>query len=215
MLAFEFSEEQPSILCLAAHCDDVEIGCGGALLHFIERRSDLHIDIEILCSDEQRGNESQNAARELLSGAGSWNLNLQSFPDGRLPYCGLEIKEYFAALGARYSPDLVITHYRRDLHQDHRMIGELTWQTFRNHPILEMEIPKFDGGLDPPNTYIPLSLELVEKKLDVLSTHFASQQSKTWFKADTFKGLMAIRGVECRSDSGFAEAFHGAKTIIT
>lgn len=202
------------VLCLGAHSDDVEIGCGATILDLIERYPALSIDWVVLCSDPERKAEAESSAASFLNGCTSSSITVESFRDGYLPYTAVEVKEFFARLGTQHDPDLILTHYRGDLHQDHRFIGELTLQTFRNHLTLEYEIPKYDGDLDPPNLYVPVSKEAAGKKTDLLIQHFGSQRSKSWFSRDTFKGLMRIRGIECKSPSGLAEAFHCAKVSV-
>ncbi len=202
------------VLCLGAHSDDVEIGCGATILDLIQRYPGLSIVWVVLCSDPERRAEAESSAAAFLEGSGSSSVTVESFRDGYLPYTGAAVKEFFAELGARHHPDLILTHYRKDLHQDHRFIGELTLQTFRNHLMLEYEIPKYDGGLDAPNVYFPVSAEAAKKKVDLLIEHFGTQRSKSWFTRDTFDGLMRIRGIECKAQSGLAEAFHCAKATV-
>ena len=196
------------LLCLGAHSDDIEIGCGATILDLVGRYPGLGVDWVVLCSDAEREAEARSSAASFLDGCEESQVIVQAFRDGYLPYTAVEVKEFFAQLGSRFNPDLILTHYRRDLHQDHRFVGELTLQTFRNHLTFEYEIPKYDGGLDPPNLYFPVSAGAARKKTDLLMQHFGSQRSKAWFTPDTFDGLMRVRGVECKSESGLAEAFH-------
>ncbi len=202
------------LLCLGAHSDDIELGCGATILDLVERYPGLWVDWVVLCSDAEREEEAKSSAESFLDGCGGSEVTIKTFRDGYLPYTAVEVKEFFAQLGAELDPDLILTHYRGDLHQDHRLVGELTLQTFRNHLILEYEIPKYDGGLDAPNLYFPVSAEAARKKTDLLIQHFGSQRSKSWFTRETFDGLMRIRGIECKSESGLAEAFHSAKARV-
>lgn len=202
------------VLCLGAHSDDVEIGCGATILDLIQRYPGLSIDWVVVCSDPERKAEAESSAASFLEGSGQSSVTVESFRDGYLPYIAVEVKEYFAGLAKKHDPDLILTHYRSDLHQDHRFIGELTLQAFRNHLTLEYEIPKYDGGLDAPNVYFPVSTDAAKKKTDLLMQHFGTQRSKSWFTPDTFDGLMRVRGIECKSESGLAEAFHCFKAIV-
>jgi LmbE family N-acetylglucosaminyl deacetylase len=199
------------LLCLGAHSDDIEIGCGATILDLVGRYQGLSVDWVVLCSDAEREGEAKSSAASFLDGCEGSEVIVKTFRDGYLPYTAVEVKEFFAQLGAQLNPDLILTHYRGDLHQDHRFVGELTLQTFRNHLTFEYEIPKYDGGLDAPNLYFPVSAAAARKKTDLLIQHFGSQRSKSWFTPETFDGLMRIRGVECKSESGLAEAFHCAK----
>ncbi len=202
------------LLCLGAHSDDIEIGCGATIVDLIARYPDLTIDWVVLCSNAGREAEAKSSAKSFLEGCARSTVIVKAFRDGYLPYTAVEVKEFFAQLGSKLDPDLILTHYRGDLHQDHRFVGELTLQTFRNSLALEYEIPKWDGGLDPPNLYFPVSAEAARKKTDLLIQHFGSQRSKSWFTRDTFDGLMRLRGIECKSTSGLAEAFHCAKASL-
>lgn len=218
MLELQFSRPGAplSILCIGAHSDDIEIGCGGALLRWLAERSGTQVRWVVLSSGAaggQRADEARASAREWLPENGG-EVEIGPFRDAYMPWQGAEVKDYFEGLAKRVQPDLVLTHQRGDLHQDHRLIGELTWNTFRNHLILEYEIPKYDGGLVQPTFYVPLAAEVVTRKIDRLMKHFGSQRSKRWFDAEVFRGLMRLRGMECNSPSGYAEAFHVAKIVL-
>ncbi len=204
--------ERPTVLCLGAHCDDIEIGCGGTLLRLRERTPGAQIHWVTFSGDEQRRYEAAESARRFLGREGAERAQSFGFRDGFLPFEGARVKECFEALARELDPDLIFTHALGDRHQDHRLVGELTWNTWRNHPILEYEIPKYEGDLGQPNAYVALHPELAERKIKTLLEVYPSQGSRTWFDAETFRGLLRLRGVECRST--FAEAFHARKLRI-
>jgi LmbE family N-acetylglucosaminyl deacetylase len=200
-----------SLLCLGAHCDDVEIGCGGTVLRLVEANPGLHVDWLVLASDEQRATEARASAARFLAGAASSTVEVLSFRASYFPYTGGEIKDVFEELKGRTQPDLVLTHWGGDAHQDHRLVSELTWNTFRDHLVLEYEVPKYDGDVGRPNVFVQLDEAHVERKVATILESFASQADKHWFDADAFRGLMRLRGIECASPSGLAEAFHARK----
>lgn len=201
------------ILCIGAHCDDIEIGCGGLLMRLSRAFPSIEVTWFIASAPADRLLESSHAAQRLLAGIRAHDIQAESFPDGELPYAGTEIKRCMRKLGERQAVDLVLTHSLEDAHQDHRFLAELTWQTFRDHLILEYEIPKYDGDLGPRNWFVPLERQVAEGKIECLLDSFASQRAKPWFDAETFRGLMRLRGIECRAPSGFAEAFRLRKGI--
>jgi LmbE family N-acetylglucosaminyl deacetylase len=204
-----------TVLCLGAHCDDIEIGCGGALIELAERFPGLRFEWVVFSGDEQREAETRAAADRIMSAAAGCRIELLRFRESHFPYNAALLKESIESIKLRVAaPQLIFTHFLHDRHQDHRAIAELTWNTFRNHTILEYEIPKFEGDLAHPNVYFPLSPSTVERKIDVLMRCFPSQLSRTWFDEDLFRGHMRLRGVECNSPSRFAEAFHGRKLTI-
>ena len=203
------------ILCLGAHSDDIEIGCGGTILRLLAEHPALEVQWVVLSGNERRAAEARCAASLFLADAVSPAVRVCSFRDGFFPYIGGEIKELFEELKAGPTPDLVFTHYGRDLHQDHRVVSELTWNTFRDHVILEYEIPKYDGGLGSPNVFVPLDDEVRARKVEYLMRAFGTQRDKRWFTADTFQGLMRLRGVECASPVGSAEAFFARKLVLS
>lgn len=213
-LELEQLTEGGQVLCLGAHSDDVEIGCGATILDLIRRYPRLSFHWVVLCSSPERKAEAEASSASFLEGCATSSVEVMAFRDGYLPYTAIEVKEFFAELGRAHDPDLILTHYRGDLHQDHRFIGELTLQTFRSHLTLEYEVPKYDGGLEPPNLYVPVSRDAAKKKTELLMQHFGTQRSKSWFTPATFDGLMRLRGIECKSESGLAEAFHCAKASI-
>ena len=207
--------ELKRLLVLGCHCDDIEIGCGGALLHLVNQHPNVEVLWVTFSGNAERQQESAASAAAYLDGAAGHELELYDFRDGYFPWEGDRIKDRFEQVAKRFQPDLIFTHYRHDRHQDHRMVSELTWNTFRNHLVLEYEIPKWEGDLAHPNLYIPLSEDEAHRKVKYLMDCYATQRSRDWFSEDLFLGLMRIRGVECRSPSGFAEAFHAHKAIAT
>ena len=201
------------VLCLGAHSDDIEIGCGGALLQLQRKYGSMHLDWIVLSAGGVRGKEAQQAA-DLFTAGNSKNVVLKEFRDGFLPYNGTAVKDFFEELKTKVSPDVIFTHWQGDAHQDHRLVCELTWNTFRNHFILEYEIPKYDGDLGRPNVYVPVDQDLCEKKVGFLSEAFESQRAKAWFSRETFLGLMRLRGMESNSASGYSEAFYSRKVVL-
>lgn len=201
-------------LAIGAHPDDIEIGCAGTILKLIEDGAVSEIRWVVLSGDSERSQEAERSARELLEGVPHSEIVIADFPDGFFPYEGKRIKDFFEGLKADFSPDVVFTHQRGDLHQDHRISCELTWNTFRDHLILEYEVPKYDGDMSAPNTFVPLPERLSRRKIDHLMDHFASQRSKRWFREDLFSGLLRLRGMECNSPSAHAEAFFCRKAVL-
>jgi LmbE family N-acetylglucosaminyl deacetylase len=201
------------VLCLGAHSDDIEIGCGGTLLHLKAAFPRLEFHWVVLSASGVRGEEAARAA-DLFTAGCEKQVVLKNYRDGFLPYDGGEVKSFFEELKGQISPDIIFTHWRGDAHQDHRLVSELTWNTFRNHLILEYEVPKYDGDMGRPNLFVPLEGPLCENKVGYLFQVFDSQRSKRWFDRETFLGLMRIRGMESNSPSGYAEAFHAHKVVI-
>jgi LmbE family N-acetylglucosaminyl deacetylase len=200
------------VLALGAHADDIEIGCAGTLLRLSELYPGLKLHWVVMgCEDEERAREAERSARTLLGPGAAVEVELGRHPDAFLPYRGEGVKRLFEALKDRIEPDLIFTHYRHDLHQDHRLLCELTWNTFRNHLILEYEIPKYDGDLGSPNLFVHLDPGFAERKIAHLIEHFPSQAERAWFTEDLFRSLMRIRGMESNSPSGLAEGFYGRK----
>jgi len=201
------------VLCLGAHSDDIEIGCGGTLLHLQSALPRLRFHWVVFSTSGPRGREAAKAV-ELFTAGCEREVVLKDYRDGFLPYRGGEVKDLFEEMKSRVNPDLIFTHWSGDAHQDHRLVSELTWNTFRNHFILEYEIPKYDGDMGRPNLFVPLEAPLFERKVDYLLEAFESQRSKRWFDRSTFMALMRIRGMEANSPSGYAEAFHARKVVI-
>lgn len=202
------------ILFLGAHSDDIEIGCGATVLRLVREYAAASFHWVVFGAErEDRRREAEAAADAFLDGATSSVVALESFRDGFFPFAGERLKQRFEEIKAAFRPDLVFTHHRHDLHQDHRTIAELTWQTFRDTVILEYEIPKWDGDLGTPNCYVPASAELAARKVELICEHFESQRAKPWFRAETFRALMCLRGVEANVE--FAEAFHARKLVVS
>jgi LmbE family N-acetylglucosaminyl deacetylase len=203
-----------NVLCLGCHSDDLEIGCGGTILRLAQQYPGSTFHWVVFSAIGVREAEAQRAASLFVLPGSLRGPLLKAFPDGFMPFAGAEIKAVFEELKAVVSPDLVLTHYRNDAHQDHRLIAELTWNTFRDHLILEYEIPKYDGDLGQPSFYVPLPAEVYEKKVRYLMDAFPSQRTKPWFEENTFLGLMRLRGMECNAASGYAEAFYCRKLVL-
>jgi LmbE family N-acetylglucosaminyl deacetylase len=200
-----------TILLLGAHCDDIEIGCGATVRRLVEAHPDACFQWIVFSSNEERAAEARRAAGEFLRGAERVNVEVESFRDGFLPYEGGRVKDHFEALKRRIRPDVVFTHYRHDAHQDHRLLCELTWNTFRDHLILEYEVPKFDGDLGSPNVFVDAPEAVVADKIRILEECYGSQHGRTWFDERTFRALLRLRGIEANAPSGLAEAFYGRK----
>jgi LmbE family N-acetylglucosaminyl deacetylase len=196
-----------SVLCLGAHADDIEIGAGGTLLGWIASGMRLEVCWCVLTAAGRRAAEAKASATAFLRGAATTQIELGRFEDGFFPYQGAEIKAWLEDVRARVDPDIVLTHRQGDAHQDHREVCQLTWNLFRDHLILEYEIPKWDGDLGRPNVYVPLTTDRLERKIELLHTHFGTQRSKQWFDEETFRGLARLRGMECRAPERYAEAF--------
>jgi LmbE family N-acetylglucosaminyl deacetylase len=202
------------VLCIGAHCDDIEIGCGGALLQLQKSGAPLRIDWVVLTGEGRRREEAIAAMQLLVDPACRGELLFGGFPDSKLPAAYGEVKDFFGPLRARFQPDLVFCHERDDAHQDHRICNEMAWGAFRDQMILEYEIPKWDGGLGTPGLYVPLDATVLERKIEVLMGTYGSQRSKDWFTPETFRSLARLRGIECRAPAGFAEGFHVRKLVL-
>jgi LmbE family N-acetylglucosaminyl deacetylase len=202
-----------NILCLGAHSDDIEIGCGGTILRLAKQYPNCVFHWVVFSALGVRAAEAQRAAA-LFAGTGAIGRRLlKTFQDGFMPFVGAEVKAVFEELKA-VSPDIIFTHNSKDAHQDHRLLAELTWNTFRDHLILEYEIPKYDGDLGQPSLFVPLELDVCEKKVRYIMDAFESQRTKRWFRQDTFLSLLRLRGMECNAPSGYAEAFYCRKLIL-
>ncbi len=211
-LKIDFAKnDRLKVLVIGAHSDDIEIGCGGTILRLVEEYPRIEFKWIVLCGNKQRQNEARRSARDFTAGR-KMTILTKGYRDTFLPYQGLKVKSFFETLKS-FDPDLVLTHYRDDLHQDHRIVSQFTWNTFRRHLILEYEIPKYDGDLGVPNLFIPLSPAHARKKSALLHKHFATQRDRHWFHEDTFLGLMRLRAVESR-ESEHAEAFYARKIIV-
>jgi LmbE family N-acetylglucosaminyl deacetylase len=212
-----FADGIESVLAIGCHADDIEIGCGGTILALLERNPQIEITWVVLSATGDRETEARASSTAFLAAAEREpRIVLESFRDSFFPYVGAEVKDAFVRLKEEVSsPQLVLTHAGTDLHQDHRLVAELTWNTFRDHLIFEFEIPKYDGDLGTPNVFVPLAAPLVRRKVDLLLEHFGSQRSKHWFTEDLFLGLMRLRGMEANSPTGYAEAFRCRKLRLT
>ena len=207
--------ERLSVLCLGAHSDDIEIGAGATLLNMIGSGIHLEVHWYVLSGGGEREQEARASAADFLSGAEHAKIEVMTFKDGYFPQYSEAIKFWFEELKTRVNPDIIFTHFQDDAHQDHREVCRLTWNTFRDHCILEYEIPKWDGDIGQPNFYAPVSAEILSRKISLLMAHFGTQRSKDWFCADVFRGLARLRGMECRAPNYYAEAFFARKLSMT
>ena len=202
------------VFCLGAHSDDIEIGCGGTLLALLERYNNVVVRWIVFSSNEERAGEARASANAFLDRALEKEVVVKEFRDGFFPFLGGQIKDEFEALKRVFDPDLVFTHYRDDRHQDHRLISDLTWNTFRNHLILEYEIPKYDGDLGAPNFFVPLEKSACSRKIQIIIDSFKSQSQKQWFDEETFLAILRLRGMEANSPTRYAEAFYCRKAVL-
>src|SRR5262252_5158978 len=203
-----------SVLCLGAHGDDIEIGCGGALLRWLKEYRRVEVTWVVASATAARAKEVRGSAEALARGVARLDLVLGDFQDAHLPAEFLRVKSFIGALQKRVRPDVILTHRLEDRHQDHRLLAELTWQTWRDHLILEYEIPKYEGDLGHPNFFVPLTASQARRKAAHVVRHFATQRSKSWFSEENFLALMRVRGLECRARSGFAEGFTVRKAVL-
>ena len=202
------------VLALGAHSDDIEIGCGGTILRLAAERAGLDVLWVVFCAPGERAAEARRSAEAFLQGVTAAKVVVRDYRDGFLPYSGPAVKDEFEGLKREFAPDLVFTHYRHDRHQDHRLVSELTWNTWRDHFILEYEIPKYDGDLGSPNVFGLLPPATLERKIALLLEHFRSQAGKAWFTADLFRSVARIRGMEAAAPEAFAEGFYGQKVCF-
>jgi LmbE family N-acetylglucosaminyl deacetylase len=217
MLKFELNkdrDEKLKILCLGAHSDDIEIGCGGTVLKMLSEYNNIDIHWVVFSADKKRSAEAQKSAKLFLANAGQKKIVVKNFRESFFPYVGVEIKDYFEKLKPEVAPDIIFTPYRNDLHQDHRLISELTWNTFRNQLIIEYEIIKYDGDLGIPNFFVHLDEAICQKKVDIIMQSFKSQKSRDWFTEDAFSSILRIRGIESKAPDKYAEAFYCRKLVI-
>ena len=206
--------EKLSILCLGAHSDDIEIGAGGTILSLIASGVELDVHWCVLSGGGERSAEARASAEAFLQGSSSSKVEIAEFDDSYFPAHSRSIKQWLIDVRSRINPDVVLTHARFDAHQDHREVNQLTWNVFRDHLVLEYEIPKWDGDFGQPNAYVPLAADILERKVELLHQHFGTQRSKDWFDRGTFVGLARLRGMECRAPEHFAEAFTVRKARI-
>jgi LmbE family N-acetylglucosaminyl deacetylase len=203
-----------NVLCLGAHSDDIEIGAGGTILTWLASGAKLNIHWYVLSAIGPRADEAAASAEAFLAGASEKTIALGEYRDGYFPYAP-DLKDWFEDIKRRVSPDAVLTHRRDDAHQDHRAVCQLTYNTFRDHLVLEYEVPKWDGDFGQPNVYVPLSASIMERKCALLEAHFGTQRSKDWFDAETFRGLARLRGMECRAPERYAEGFFVRKAVLS
>jgi len=217
MLNLALSENRNAplrVLCLGCHSDDIEIGCGGTILRLIKEYPLVKFHWVVFSANGVRKGEAERAATLFTGGEHLEQLVLKEFADGFMPFSGAEVKATFEDLKQKVKPDLILSHQRMDAHQDHRLVSELTWNTFRNHLILEYEIPKYDGDIGRPSVFVPLEPEICHAKVRHLMDAFQSQKSKNWFDETTFLSLMRLRGMECNARSHYAEAFYCRKLVL-
>jgi LmbE family N-acetylglucosaminyl deacetylase len=214
MLTVNFKKDDARplrMLCLGAHSDDIEIGCGGSILRLLQENRDTEVLWIVFSANLERTREAEHSADLFLAGVKKKEVRVENFRESYFPYIGADIKDYFEKIKQQFSPDLIFTPCREDFHQDHRLVSELTWNTFRNHLILEYEIVKYDGDLGRPNFYINLDKEICQQKVDIILKTFKTQESRRWFTSDAFMSIMRLRGVETNSSVKYAEAFYGRK----
>jgi LmbE family N-acetylglucosaminyl deacetylase len=202
------------MLVLGAHADDIEIGCGGTILRLAAELRELEVLWVVFCATPERAAEARASAGAFLQEAANHRVLVREHRDGYLPYAGAALKDEFEMLKREFDPQVVLTHYREDRHQDHRTISDLTWNTWRDHLILEYEIPKYDGDLGSPNLFAPLPRSVLERKIELILKHFPTQAKKHWFSDDLLRAMARIRGMECAAPERFAEAFYGRKLVF-
>jgi len=213
-LPIQLARRRLNILCIGAHADDIEIGCGGTILKLLETHPGSRVVWVVLTARGERKKEAVRSATAFLRRAGSMKIITKAFRESYLPYQGMDVKEYFDSLPQVIDPDLIFTHCRHDLHQDHRVVCDLTWNTYRRHQIFEYEIPKYDGDLGQPNLFVSLPDDVGRTKIRLLMEEFATQRGKRWFTEDTFYGLLRIRGIESPDSTRYAEAFYTRKMAL-
>ena len=202
------------LLCIGAHSDDLEIGCGGTILRWLGEYDRVDVAWVVASAQGERGDEAKASAKRLLRSAASKRIVLGDLRDAYFPAEFARLKEFLAGVRNTFDPNVVLTHHLDDRHQDHRLVGELTWQLWRDHTIFEFEIPKYDADLGRPNLFVPLTAQQVRRKLQHLATSFPTQRAKSWYQPETFRSLLVLRGLECNAPSGFAEAFHARKLVL-
>lgn len=207
--------ERLSLLCIGAHSDDIEIGAGGLILTLAATFPDIAVRWCVASAAPDRESEARASAFDFLQGLERADVELGGFEDSYFPDQGREIKAWLLAVRSRFPADVVLVHRAGDLHQDHRELNRIAWNLFRDHLILEYEIPKWDGDLGQPNFYVPLEAEILERKIAFIMRHFRSQRSKDWFDPELFRGLARLRGMECRAEHRHAEAFFVRKAVFS
>jgi LmbE family N-acetylglucosaminyl deacetylase len=206
--------ESLRLLCLGAHADDIEIGCGGTILRIAAEMPGLVVRWVVFSGDERRRTEARNSAAAVLENVSEKQIEVLGFRDGYFPSQGANIKDHFEAVKRDFDPSFILTHWQNDAHQDHRLLAELTFNTFRNHLVLEYEIPKYDGDLGNPNFFVPLTRAQLQRKIDTISHHFVSQQGRSWLTDETFVAIARLRGIGCNAPEGVAEAFYVRKIVF-
>ncbi len=214
MKRLRLAEEPTRLLALGAHPDDIEIGCGGTILRLLAEPRRFEVLWVVFAATPQRAAEARTSATAFLKGAASARVVVRDYRDGVLPYSGAAVKDEFEALKREFSPDLVLTHYREDRHQDHRLVSELTWNTWRDHLILEYEIPKYDGDFGSPNFFCALPKAILDQKVALVLSLFPSQAGKPWFTEDLFRAVTRVRGMEAAAPEGLAEGFYCRKALL-
>lgn len=214
-LDFGVPPDQPlRLFCLGAHSDDIEIGCGGTIRRLVNRPGGLECRWMVFSGTPERAEEARRAAADLLDGALAASIDVLDFRESYFPYDGAAVKDAVQDAARAFTPHVVLTHYRDDRHQDHRVLSDLAWNAFRDSLVLEYEIPKWDGDMGRPNVYVPIGPDDAQRKITTIMERFATQGSKAWFDEETFWALLRIRGMECNSPSRFAEAFYGRKVLL-
>lgn len=203
-----------NLLAIGAHADDIEIGCGGTILRLAAEGALASVRWVVLSATGERAEEARAGASAFLAGVPKVEVVVAGFRDGYFPYLGEAVKDFFEEHRDSFSPDLIVTHHRADLHQDHRLVGELTWNTYRDHLILEYEVPKYDGSSGSPNFFVELPGPTIERKIELVTATFRSQAGRQWFDAEAFRAELRLRGLECNSGTRFAEGFTSRKTVI-
>lgn len=208
-------KDQPlNVLCLGAHSDDIEIGCGATILRLIAEHNKTNFRWIVFSASLERSIEAQSSAARFLKGTNQQTVEVKSYRDGYFPFVGDQIKDEFEQIKTEFAPDIILTHYRDDAHQDHRLINMLTWNSWRNHLILEYEIPKYDGDMGQPNFFVAADDNLCQNKFEIILDSFKSQANKQWFTEETFRSIMRLRGIEANASGGYAEAFYGRKILF-
>jgi LmbE family N-acetylglucosaminyl deacetylase len=215
-LHFDIPAKAPvKVLCLGAHSDDIEIGCGGTILTLAEKyKQSLEVTWVVFSANGDRETEAVKSAEAFLKNVKRKNIITFHHRDGFFPYTAIEIKESFEAIKKDFSPDVVFTHYRTDRHQDHRLVSDLTWNTFRNHLVLEYEIPKYDGDFGTPNLFVRLSEKNCKRKNNLILKYFQTQSQKHWLTEETLLSVVRLRGIESGRASRYAEAFYSRKIVL-
>jgi LmbE family N-acetylglucosaminyl deacetylase len=202
------------LLCLGAHADDIEIGCGGTVLRLTAQVPELVVRWIVFSGVGLRGAEARSSASAFLENVSEKRIEVLDFRDGYFPFQGTEIKDCFEAVKRDFDPSIVLTHWQGDAHQDHRLVAELTHNTFRDHLVLEYEIPKYDGDLGNPAFFVPLTQVQLCRKTEMISRHFPSQRGRSWFSDETFLAIARLRGIGCNAPEGLAEAFYARKIVF-